>query len=217
MPVKADLHVHSNYSPDSLISPKDIVYFAKKRGLNAVAITDHNRVEGALKIAKETSELLVIPGIEVSSAHGHIVGLNVKEVIQKRLTAEETVDRIHAAGGVAIACHPFALMKGSVGKYVNAKFDAVEVINASAMPFRCSVRKAQRTAEAFGLPCIAGTDAHYGPQIGSAYTVIDAELNVDAVMKAIVDGKCQPFGAPVPLQLKLKKQYLFYAKKIKGK
>ena len=213
MPVKADLHVHTVYSPDSLITPKELVYYAKLSGLNAVAVTDHNCVEGALKIAKET-DFLIIPGTEVSSLHGHIVGLNVKEVIPKHLSAEETVERIHAAGGIAIACHPFALLKGSVGKHVSAKFDAVEVINASAFPFGRSVRRAQELAENFGLSRVAGTDAHYGPQIGAAYTVIDAEPNVDAIAKAIVEGKCEPFGKPVSCALKVEKQIRFYRKKI---
>lgn len=60
MGVSADLHVHSSYSPDSLITPKDLVFYAKKRGLTAVAVTDHDRIEGALKIAKET-DFLIIP------------------------------------------------------------------------------------------------------------------------------------------------------------
>jgi predicted metal-dependent phosphoesterase TrpH len=82
MQVKADLHVHTTYSRDSVITPKELVFFAKKRGLTAVAVTDHNQVEGALAIAKQT-DFLIIPGIEVSSLNGHIVGLNVKEVIPK--------------------------------------------------------------------------------------------------------------------------------------
>jgi predicted metal-dependent phosphoesterase TrpH len=213
MTVKADLHVHTVYSPDSLITPKELVYYAKQSGLNAVAVTDHNRVEGALKIAKET-DFLIIPGTEVSSLHGHIVGLNVREVIPKHLSAEETVERIHAVGGLAIACHPYALLKGSVGKHVSPKFDAVEVINASAFPFGRSVRRAQAVAENFGLSRVAGTDAHYGPQIGAAYTFIDAEPNVDAIAKAIVDGKCQPFGKPVSFALKVEKQFRYFRKKI---
>ena len=77
MQIKVDLHVHTTYSKDSLITPKDLVYYAKKRGLNAVAVTDHNELEGAYKIAKET-DFLIIPGMEVSSSDGHIVALNVK-------------------------------------------------------------------------------------------------------------------------------------------
>jgi hypothetical protein len=113
MQVKADLHVHTTYSSDSVITPKELVFYAKKRGLTAVAVTDHNQVEGALKIAKETG-FLIIPGTEVSSMHGHIVGLNVNALIPRGLSADETVDRIHQAGGIAIACHPFALFKGSM-------------------------------------------------------------------------------------------------------
>jgi predicted metal-dependent phosphoesterase TrpH len=213
--VRADLHVHTVYSPDSLITPKELVFYAKKRGLTAVAVTDHNKIEGALKIAKET-DFLIIPGMEVSSKDGHIVGLNVSKVIQRGLTANETVDQIHRAGGVAIACHPFALLKGSLGKHVSAKFDAVETINASAFPFNRSVKKAEETADRLKLPKVAGTDAHYGPQVGFAYTVIDAEPNVNAMLKAIVDGRCEPFGEPVPFALKLEKQVQFVKRKLSG-
>jgi hypothetical protein len=204
--VKADLHVHSIYSPDSQITPKELVYYSKKRGLNAVAITDHNRIEGALKVAKETTDLFIIPGIEVSSAQGHIVGLNVCEVIPKGLRADETVDKIHAAGGIAIACHPFAFFKGSLQKNVSRKFDAIETINARAFPFSRSCRKAEMAARRFGLPRVAGTDAHYGPQVGYGYTIINAELDAEDIIKAIVAGNCQPFGQPVPVFLNLQQQ-----------
>ncbi len=213
--VKVDLHVHTVYSSDSLITLKQLVFWAKKRGLNAVAITDHNRVEGALKMAKET-DFLIIPGTEVYSSDGHIVALNVHEVIPRDLNADETVDRIHEAGGTAVACHPFALFKGSLGKHASGKFDAIETINASASPFKRSVRKAEEVAERFKLPRVAGTDAHYAPAIGYAYTVVDAEANADAIVKAIVAGRCQPFGAPVPLKLKLEKYYHYFKGKIAG-
>jgi predicted metal-dependent phosphoesterase TrpH len=211
MQVKVDLHVHTTYSADSIITPKDLVYYARKRGLTAVAITDHNQVEGALKIAKET-DFLIIPGTEVSSLNGHIVGLNVRERIPRGLSADETVDRIHAAGGVAIACHPFALFKGSLGKHVNAKFDAVETINASAFPFNRCVRKAEQTAERFRLSRVAGTDAHQGPSIGYAYTLMDCEPSVDAILEAIVKKECQPFGRALPFSVRIQNQLRFFKK-----
>ena len=199
MQIKADLHVHSTYSKDSLITPKDLVFYAKKKGLDAVAVTDHNQLEGSLKIAKETKDFFVIPGMEVSSGEGHIVALNVKELVTKGLTAAETVDRIHKAGGVAIACHPFVFGKGCLKDRVSDRFDAVEVINARAFPFARSVRKAEETAELLHLSRVAGTDAHYGPQIGCGYTTIELqEPTVEAVAKAIVAGDCEPHGGPVP-------------------
>lgn len=211
MQIKADLHVHTTYSRDSVITPKELVFYAKKRGLTAVAVTDHNQVEGAHKIAKET-DFLVIPGTEVSSIHGHIVGLNVQELIPRDLTAEETVDRIHKAGGIAIACHPFALFKGSIGKYVTAKFDAVEAINASSFPFRSATAKARELAKHYGLPCVGGTDAHYGPVIGCVYTVIEAEPNVESVLEAIVKGRCEPAGTSISLRIRIANQGRFFKK-----
>jgi predicted metal-dependent phosphoesterase TrpH len=214
MQVKADLHVHTIYSHDSLITPKDLVFYAKKRGLTAVAITDHDTIEGALKIAEEI-DFLIIPGIEVSSHNGHIVGLNLQEPVQKGLSSDETVDKIHDAGGIAVACHPFALFKGSLGKHTSAKFDAIETINASAFPFNRSTKKAQEIADRFGISRVAGSDAHYGPAVGYAYTVIDAEPQVDAIVKAIIKGLCQPFGKPIPATLKLEKQIQFLKNKLR--
>jgi predicted metal-dependent phosphoesterase TrpH len=207
MKISADLHVHTTYSKDSLITPQDLVYYAKKRGLNAVAVTDHNFLEGAYKIAKET-DFLIIPGMEVSSADGHIVALNVRDLIPRGLSAPETVERIHKAGGVAIACHPYVYFKGCLKENVCETFDAIEVINSRAFPFKRSVRKAEETAKKLGLVRVAGTDSHYGPQIGCAYTVIEAdELSVEAISRAIVEGNCQPFGNAVPLTLNIELEY----------
>ena len=204
MQIRADLHVHTTYSNDSLITPKDLVYYAKKRGLNACAVTDHNFLEGAYKIAKET-DFLIIPGMEVSSADGHIVALNVHELIPKGFSAVETVERIHKAGGVAIACHPYVYFKGCLREHVCGSFDAIEVINARAVPFKNSVKKAEEAAERLKLSRVAGTDAHYGPQIGYGYTEIEVEEpTVEAIARAIVDGHCTPHGQPVPAVLNAK-------------
>lgn len=211
MQVKADLHVHSTYSADSVITPKELVFYAKKQGLTAVAVTDHDQVDGARKIAKET-DFLIISGTEVSSLGGHIVGLNVNEPIPRGLSPDETVDRIHAAGGVAIACHPYAMLKGSVGRYVTKKFDAVETRNATSLPFGNASRKAEMLAQHLGLPRVAGTDAHIPQAIGSAYTLVEAEPDVEAILKAIVAGHCQPLGGPLNLSLRVRNQLRFLKK-----
>ncbi len=77
-------------------------------------------------------------------------------------------------------------------------------------------KKAKEIAQKLNLPCVGGTDAHYGPTIGYGYTVIDSEPNVDAIAKAIVNGKCQPFGQPVPLMLNLERQYKLIKRRISG-
>lgn len=198
------MHVHTCYSVDSLITPEELVFYAKKRGLDGVAITDHDRLDGALKIAAET-DFLIIPGIEISSSDGHVVALNVTERVSGKLSASETVNRIHDAGGIAVACHPVGLFKGSLGKHTNSSFDAVEVINSSAIPFSYAAKQSMKIASRLGKPSLAGSDAHYGPEIGCAYTVVNAEPDVDDVVKAISEGLCQPFGRSIPLAIRLKR------------
>ena len=207
MQLRIDLHVHTIYSHDSLITPKELVQYAKKRGLDGVAITDHGRVDSALKIAKET-DLLIVPGIEIESLDGHIVALGVQEPIPKELPASETVDRIHEAGGIAVACHPVTFFKGSLGKRTSSRFDAIEVINSSAIPFERSVKHAQLLASKLELPSVAGSDAHYGPEIGCAHTVIDAEKDVGKIVEAIKMGSCQSFGSAIPLTVRLRREIL---------
>jgi predicted metal-dependent phosphoesterase TrpH len=197
--------VHSNYSPDSLITPEQLIFYAKKRGLDGIAVTDHNRLDGALNMAKAT-DFLIVPGMEITSAKGHVLGLNVREQIPKGLSVDETVDKIHEAGGTAIACHPYAPFKMGVGDSVNSKFDAVEVINSSAFPFRRSVKHAELIAARLGIGRVAGSDAHYGPEIGCAYTIVEAEQNCDEICKAINKGLCQPFGCGIPLKTRLKRE-----------
>lgn len=204
MPLKIDMHVHTCYSADSLITPEELVFYAKKRGLDGVAVTDHGRLDGALKIAAET-DFLIVPGIEIASSDGHVVGLNVTEPVSGKLSADETVDRIHGAGGIAVACHPVGLFKGGLGKHINLSFDAVEVINSSAIPFSYAVKQSMKIASRLGKPRLAGSDAHYGPEIGCAYTVVNAEPNVDNVVKAISRGMCQPFGNSIPWTIRLKR------------
>jgi predicted metal-dependent phosphoesterase TrpH len=212
MQLKLDLHVHSHYSYDSLIKEKEITFYVKKRGLDGVAIVDHDRFDGAFKVAKET-DVLVVPGMEVTSSGGHIIALNVQEAIPRALGPEETVDKIHDAGGLAVACHPVTFFKGSLRKDVNAKFDAVEVINASAVPFNYSVKHSRRLAERLGAAQVAGTDAHYAPEIGYAYTLVDAEPNVENVVKAISKRQCMPVGRAIPWTLRLKKLLLVYGRR----
>jgi len=210
--LKIDLHVHTIYSYDALITPKELVFYAKKRGLDGVAITDHDRIDGALKIAKET-DFLVVPGVEISSLNGHIIGLNVDELVPPKLSVDETLDRIHEAGGIAIACHPITFFKESLKGHISPRFDAIEVINSSAFPFNYSVRHTEKIASRLGIARVAGSDAHYGPEIGYAYTLVNAESEVGGVVDAIRKGLCSPHGKAIPLTMRFKKELLLLKRK----
>jgi len=209
--LRVDFHVHSKYSSDSVITTKDLVKYAKKRSLDAIAITDHNQIKGALDIAKKI-ELLIIPSIEISTKSGHLVGLNVRKSIPKGMSVDETVDFIHDEGGLAVACHPYAWFKKSLGDKITKKFDAIETINSSAIPFGGNTKKAKKTAKRLNLAQIAGTDAHIPQSIGLAYTLLEAEPTIEDIVKAISERRCSTFGQPVSISLRLKQQFMLIKK-----
>lgn len=202
--LKIDLHVHTRYSYDSTITLDEIVAYSQKRGLDGVAITDHDVVEGALKLVQKVKELVVIPGVEVTTSRGHVLALNITRPIPTELSPLETIQMIHEAGGIAVAAHPTVFYKGLRGQ-VNSNFDAVEVVNASAFPFFLSTYLSRKLALRLGLPQTAGSDAHYASEIGFAYTVVDAEPEVDEIVHAIRNGATVPCGKPIPWKLRLER------------
>ena len=202
MALKIDLHVHTCYSGDSTITLEQVVSFAKKRGLDGVAVTDHNTVKGVLKL--KTKEILVIPGIEVSTSQGHLLGINVTTPIPKKLNMQETIQKIHDAGGIAIAPHPTAFYKSPPTRKVTC-YDAVEVMNASSVPFSVLTYFSRRFAEKLKIPQTGGSDSHYGPEIGSAYTVVESDPDVDEIVCAIKKGAVHPEGRGISWKTRLER------------
>jgi len=209
--LKIDFHVHTCYSRDSSITLKEVVAYSKKRGLDGVAITDHNTVKGALKL--KTHDIIVVPGIEVSTLNGHLLGINVTTPIPAKLSIEETIQRIHDAGGIAVAPHPTAFYKSPPSRSVSS-YDAVEVMNASSVPFSVLTYFDKRFADSLGLPQTGGSDSHYAPEIGSAYTVVEADPDVDEIVDAIKRGAVVPQGSGIPWKTRLERTVLGLKRKI---
>lgn len=211
MVLKIDLHVHTCYSPDSSITLKEVILYAKKRGLDGVAITDHNTVKGARKL--KTRDIIVVPGIEVSTLNGHLLGLNVDTLTPAKLGIKETIDRIHDAGGIAVAPHPFAFYRSPPSQKISS-YDAVEVMNASSVPFQLFTRLSKNFADRLGLPQTGGSDSHYAPEIGAAYTVVEAEPDVDEIVDAIKRGAAVPEGNGIPWRIRMGRAALGWKRKI---
>jgi predicted metal-dependent phosphoesterase TrpH len=202
--LRIDLHVHTFYSFDSTITPRELVIWAKKRGLDAVAVTDHDVFEGALRLSKN-KDFLIIPGIEVSTRYGHVLGLGVNEKIPSKLDVTTTIEKIHKAGGIAIAAHPTAMCRGKLRRHVTTEFDAVEVINASSIPFCFSNYINRKIAKRLDLPQTGGTDAHTAPEIGMAYSLVNADLEKDKIILAIKEGKVKACGKSIPWLMRLRR------------
>jgi predicted metal-dependent phosphoesterase TrpH len=210
LPLKIDMHVHTCYSKDGLTTPRDLVNQLRIIGLNGAAITDHDTVEGAEKMLNNCDDdLLIIPGIETSTKRGHILGINITTPIPKGLSVEEAIEKIHEAGGIAIAAHPQAPFKDSLGlnpKIISLGLDAIEVVNSSLFPFLPLTCLSKKFADRYHIPQTAGSDSHIPETIGLAYTLIENDgASVDDIVEAIRKGLTIPIGKGVPLTLKIKK------------
>ena len=200
--LKLDLHVHSQYSEDGAGSPKDIIKSLQKRGLNGVAITDHNTAEGGLKALKiAPKNFIVIPGLEISTADGHIIGLNVKENVPRGLTVEETVEKIIDLGGTPIVPHLFRSMSGIKEKKlkkINKKISAIEVFNACSTPQ--SNLKTAKVAKKYNLGGTGGSDSHNPKYAGYGYTIVETtDYNIDSIISMIHKKKTWGEGTTMPL------------------
>jgi predicted metal-dependent phosphoesterase TrpH len=202
----AELHSHTYYSKGKKIlheginSPAEMVQQAKKLGLDAIAITDHNEIEGN-KYAKKLSrkfDILVIPGEEVSTADGHLVALGISELIPPRLGIDETLDLVHEQGGIGIAAHPFSFNKGGLGSLAK-KCDAMEIFNALNME-RIANFKSRIFARRNKIIGTAGSDAHCITMIGYGRTNIHA-YDLDSVLRAIRKGEVDVIGRYPPAKI----------------
>jgi len=173
--IKADLHIHSHFSRDGQSSPKEIVKSAIEKGIDCICITDHSEVQGAIEAMKHAFDknLLVVPGIEVTSRSGDILGINVKKIIPKGLTLEQTIEEIKKQGGIAVAAHPFGWplpggLRIGQKKISDYKISGLEAFNA-ALIFNFSNRRALNFSQENNLPPTAGSDSHHADFVGRGH------------------------------------------------
>ncbi|MBY9000421.1 MAG: PHP domain-containing protein [Candidatus Heimdallarchaeota archaeon] len=198
-----DLHVHSWFSNDCKSNPKDIIKIAIKNGLSGLAITDHNSIKFHHENFK-SNELLIIPGVEVSTNRGHVIGLGIKETIKRRLSPEETVEEILDMGGLAIIPHPFDFTRRGIGKIIyDLKNIAVETVNGSC-PVKFFNTKAKQMAAKSNLPETGGSDAHRLKDIGMAYTLTTEEITTaDDLLEAIRKQRTTGEGSNLTIREKI--------------
>jgi predicted metal-dependent phosphoesterase TrpH len=190
-----DLHNHTRYSPDSRVSPDELVAVARRMGLAGVAITDHNAVGGIpMAQAAASGGFLVIPAIEVSTEAGHVLGYGIRDVVPRDRSVAETAERIVALGGVPVAAHPFrfwsGLGKAAVGQ---ARFPAYETCNGRTL--RRGNMRARALARERKVGETGGSDSHFLDEVARASTAINAgALRLDDVLQLLGQGKTAAQG-----------------------
>jgi predicted metal-dependent phosphoesterase TrpH len=175
-----DLHCHTNASFDSLSSPRKVVEAAATRGLTHLAVTDHDRIEGALRAREAAPEgLMVIVGEEIRTADGDLIALFLEEAVEPHRPARETIEAVRAQGGLVGIPHPFDRFRGSMLtdprlEAIAQLVDWVEAHNARIVGGSGNER-AQQFARDMGLPGVAVSDAHSVLEVGVAYTALDTD------------------------------------------
>jgi len=185
--MKADLHVHTMFSLDGKTTMEQLIQTAIEKDVRCIAVTDHNEFK-AFDLLKDNKDVIIIPAEEVSSKEGHIIALGIDRLIPRGLSIQETIDRIHEAGGYAFAAHPYRWWSG-LGEQntLDYPFDGVEARNGRSIP--SANRKSEKLATRIGKPITAGSDAHIPRLIGDGYLELpDTITNWQEAVQAIMSG-----------------------------
>lgn len=171
-----DLHCHTRFSWDCAMPPETLVERSLRRGINCLAVTDHNTLAGALAVQK-IAPFTVILGEEIKTSEGEIIGLFLTEEIPRGLSPEETLERIHRQGGMAAVPHPFdrfrrSHLRESALERVADAIDIMEAFNCRTTLLRDSER-AERFGREHGHVLGVGSDSHTPIEVGGGYAEIE--------------------------------------------
>ena len=190
--LKADLHIHTEYSMDCSTPLEQVISRCQEDGINCIAIADHGTAEGALRM-QQSAPFQVIVAEEVLTPHGEIMGMFLKETIPSGITIEQAISEIRAQGGLVCMPHPFDILRrsalnGRITEEIIEQIDVVEVFNARN-PVPWGNGKAKDFARKYGILGSAGSDAHTPAEIGNAYVEMPEFNGRDDFLQALAEGK----------------------------
>ena len=189
--LKADLHIHTQYSNDCNTPLEKIVSRCLEIGINCIAICDHGTAEGALRM-RDMAPFLVIVAEEILTHHGEIMGMFLEETIPSGLSVEKTISRIRAQGALVCIPHPFdafrrSALRNQIIEEIAEQIDIIEIFNSRTLPHRHSA-KALAFASKYGIAKSAGSDAHTLCEIGNAYVEMPEFNGRDDFLQALEKG-----------------------------
>jgi predicted metal-dependent phosphoesterase TrpH len=194
--MRVDLHCHTCYSRDSLTTYDELLHAMDRRGLDNVAITDHNLIAGAREFYARAPDRFLV-GEEIKTTHGEMIALFIQEKIPPGLSPQETIARVHAQRGLIGASHPLDRLRSeALGRRtleaIHEQLDFLEVFNAR-ISFARDNRLARELAVRWGLPGSAGSDAHAPSEVGRAYVEIppfdDPASFLDSLAQGQIGGR----------------------------
>jgi predicted metal-dependent phosphoesterase TrpH len=191
-PVNVELHCHTCYSKDSLMTPANLLAVARRKRIHRLAVTDHNTIDGALE-AQALDPARFIVGLEVMTSEGELLAYFVKENVPRDLSPEETIERLRAQGAVIGVSHPYdSIRHGSwedaALRRILPLIDVIEVFNARTMTMHPN-KRAHALAQSEGKPGIAGSDAHHPSEVGAVTMHMPDFETPPEFLKALADAQ----------------------------
>lgn len=198
--VRIDCHVHTADSYDSSASVESVLRHAARTDLDGLVVTDHDRIERSLRLASRAPEfgLIGIPGVEVSTADGHLLAIGVERRPRPRQSLETTVNDVREQGGVAVVPHPFQWSRHGASADAIIDCDGIEAFNAHSLT-GIRNRQAERFADAFDYPRFGGSDAHRPQLVGRGVTHVEvgsARATPEPVLGGMRSGRTRAGGVP---------------------
>jgi predicted metal-dependent phosphoesterase TrpH len=188
---RVELHSHTIWSKDCVVDFDAVINLCRKRGIDRIAITDHNTAEGALAMHKRAPDLVIV-GEEIMTTQGELLGYFLKESVPAGLTPDETIKRLRDQGAAISVSHPFDRLRKGAWEEADLqriidKVDAIEIFNSRCM-FAADNAKAIQFAEAYGVLGTVGSDAHtrmeYGRALEEMQPFEDAEGFIESLREA---------------------------------
>ena len=166
-----ELHSHTLYSKDSLTPLRAIIQTCQRKHIDRIAITDHNTADGALELARQAPDLIIV-GEEIMTTRGELLGYFMRESIPAGLTPDQAIRRLRDQGAAISVSHPYdRLRKGAWAEAdllaILDQVDAIEIFNARCL-FEEDNRKTQQLATARHKSGTVGSDAHVPYELGRA-------------------------------------------------
>lgn len=212
--MKIDLHVHTAYSEDCWVPLEAVIEAVRKSQVDAIAVTDHDQIEGALRLA-EMAPFPVIVGEEINTQRGEVSGLFLRDWIPPGLSLQETMARIRKQDGLVYVPHPLArdVPTALRRRYLQAiieQVDILEVFNARILRQADNVG-AQEIARQRDIPMAAGSDAHFTREIGRAGVELEDFATPEEFLQNLRRGRI--FGRPTPYLFSIATCGLWYVDK----
>lgn len=207
--LKGDFHLHTGEDPHDFeirYSAKELIDRAAELGFEVLAITCHNRVLYDKELVEHAKKrnILLIPGIERTIENGHVLIYNITNEEAKSIHSFDDLRKLRKRKKkmMVIAAHPFYFKIRSIGNKLIENidlFDAIEYCHFYTHGLNMPNQKASRVARQHSKPLVGTSDAHHLWRLGTTYTLVDAEKNVDSVMNAIKSGNITLVSRPLSL------------------